>query len=242
MKREPVPVLNVIVFGESGVGKSSIVNLIAGSSVAKTSPDVKACTTRTQHYDVDINGKKYKLWDTVGLDGGFFGHFRAAVAERNLKSFLRNLLKKHEPSLLVYCVRASRARRALISHYQSVCSATRNTPAPMVIVVTGLEETHGEMEDWWDRNAAELSKHGMEFVDHACITSIDDDPHDSKPVRDRRTYSQGVVRDLVSRNCIPRERREDTSGVYTGSRGESGGWSRAIWSYLASTLPYGQTR
>lgn len=228
----------MIVFGESGVGKSSIINLVVGAQVAKTSPDAVACTTRTQSYDAIINGKNYRLWDTVGLDGGTMGLLRAAIAERNLKTFLRKILKKNEPALLVYCARASRATRALVRHYQSVRLATRDYPVPMVIIVTGLENARGDMENWWDKNATELLKNGMEFVDHACITSIDDDPHDSELARRRRTDSQGVVQDLIFRNCIPRDRSQNTPQYppATGRQDGSKGLSLAVWSYLVSTL------
>lgn len=233
---------NVIVFGESGVGKSSIVNLVVGSQVAKTSPDADACTTRTKPYDVNIHGKKYKLWDTAGLDGGSFGLFRAAIAERNLKKFIRNLLGKNEPSLLIYCVRASRATRALVRHYQLVRSATHEGPVPMVIVVTGLENSREDMESWWHRNVTELSKHGMEYVDHACITSIDNDPHDPILTRTRRTSSQDAVRDLIFRNCVRREPCEvaNTPGpqfrVPAERQDDLRGWTWVVWTYLVSTL------
>lgn len=231
---------NVIVFGESGVGKSSIVNLVVGSQVAKTSPDADACTTRTQPYNVIINGKKYKLWDTAGLDGGSFGLFRAAIAERNLKTFVRKLLKKNEPSLLIYCVRASRATRALVRHYQSVRSATRDCPVPVVIVATGLENSRGDMENWWHRNATELGNYGMEFVDHACITSIDDDPRDPILARTRRNSSQDAVRDLIFRNCIPREQYENTPQFPSDKQDDLKGWTWVVWTYLMSTLLSGQ--
>lgn len=227
---------NVIVFGESGVGKSSIVNLVVGSQAARTSPDADACTTRTKPYDVTIDGIKYKLWDTPGLDGGSFGLFRAAIVERNLKTVVRKLLKKNEPSLLIYCVRASRATRALVRHYQSVRYATRDSPVPIAIVVTGLENSRGDMEDWWHKNAAGLSDHGMEFVDHACITSVDDDPRDLVLVRRRRTSSRDAVRDLISRNCIPHEQRQNTPPPPAKNQGDTRGWSWVVWTYLVSNL------
>ena len=229
----------MIVFGESGVGKSSIINLIVGSQVAKTSPDADACTTRTQSYDVTISGNKYRLWDTPGLNGGTLGPFRAAVAERNLKVFLRKVLRKNEPCLLLYCVRASRATRALVHHYQSIRLATSGSTIPMVIVVTGLENSRGDMETWWNNNVTPLSNHGMHFVDHACITSIDDDPRDPALARTRRTYSQDIVRDLIFRNCIPREQGENSpqyQAQVAGKLGSLKGWTWVVWTYLVSAL------
>ena len=232
----------MILFGECGVGKSSVVNLAIGSQVAKTSSDADACTTRTQPYGMIIDGEKYKLWDTAGLDGGTFGLFRAAIAERNLKIFIRNHLRKHEPSLFIYCVRASRATRALVRHYQLVRTATRDSLVPMVVVVTGLENARGDMEDWWHRNAAELSKHGMEFVDHACITSIDDDPCDPLLARTRRISSQHAVRNLISRNCISHGQSEHTPQLSAEGEVDLRGLTWVVWTYLMSTLLSGQKR
>jgi len=229
-------VRNVIVFGESGVGKSSIINLIVDSQVAKTSPDADACTTRTLSYDVIIGGNKYRLWDTPGLNGGTLGLFRAAIAERKLKTFLRKVLSKNEPSLLIYCVRASRATRALVYHYQTIRLVTDESAVPMVIVINGLENSRGDMETWWGNNVTALSNHGMQFVDHACITSIDDDPRDPVLARTRRTYSQDIVRDLISRNCVPREQGENAPQYQAGKLGDLKGWTWVVWTYLVSAL------
>ncbi|KIJ67578.1 hypothetical protein HYDPIDRAFT_49525, partial [Hydnomerulius pinastri MD-312] len=128
-------VRNVVVFGESGVGKSSLVNLIVGSDAAKTSCDANACTVRTEQYDVIIKEKKFKIWDTAGLDGGSFGFNRTTVAGRDLKRFLHKLLKSNDLSLLVYCVRASRATQALVRHYRTIHSLIFPSGIPMVIVV-----------------------------------------------------------------------------------------------------------
>ncbi|KAF9222625.1 hypothetical protein BS17DRAFT_173622 [Gyrodon lividus] len=223
---ESDPVRNVVVFGESGVGKSSLVNLVVGSYAAKTSPDADACTIRTQHYDVVIHGGKFKIWDTAGLDGGSSGTRRAAVAEKNLKQSLRNFLKNDDLSLLIYCVRASRATRALVRHYQRVYTETCNSTIPMVIVVTALENSSGDMDNWWQRNAGDLSKYGMNFIDHACITTIGDDSCDTLVARERRAYSQETVRDMIFRNCLNGERSEGGLVLPTERRGTV--WIRNI--------------
>jgi len=61
---------NVVIFGETGVGKSSLVNLIARTQKARTSPDALGCTTKTEVYDVLIQNNfktlKVKLFDTAG--------------------------------------------------------------------------------------------------------------------------------------------------------------------------------
>ncbi|KIK15328.1 hypothetical protein PISMIDRAFT_328817, partial [Pisolithus microcarpus 441] len=60
--------LNVILFGETGVGKSSVINLMAGSLVAEVSSDLGGCTMNSTDYKVTIGSRKITIWDTVGLE------------------------------------------------------------------------------------------------------------------------------------------------------------------------------
>ncbi|KAG1741438.1 uncharacterized protein EDB91DRAFT_1081723 [Suillus paluster] len=56
---------NVVIFGESGSGKSSVINAIAQKKLAKTSGDAAGCTSRHQRYKVNISGQEYALFDTI---------------------------------------------------------------------------------------------------------------------------------------------------------------------------------
>ncbi|KAG2127588.1 P-loop containing nucleoside triphosphate hydrolase protein [Suillus bovinus] len=109
---------NVVLYGESGVGKSSLINLIMGRDAAKTSPDALACTTTHVPYDVTISGQRFRLWDTAGLNEGSEGTVPAVIAERNLTTFLRGLNQEDGVHLLIYCVRGTRATKALQTHYK----------------------------------------------------------------------------------------------------------------------------
>ncbi|KAH7888367.1 P-loop containing nucleoside triphosphate hydrolase protein [Phlebopus sp. FC_14] len=213
---------HVVVFGESGVGKSSLVNLIIGSSVAKTSPDAEACTLCHERHDVLINGHEFKIWDTAGLDGGSFSVIRSAVAERKLKKLLKRMMKDGRLALLVYCVRGSRATQALVRHYRTFSSVTCKSNVPVVIVVTALESLSGEMDNWWQRNREKLATYGMTFADHVCVTTLPNYPGDPIELQERCRQSQQAVRDLVYRNCAARPPRNgEASGEHTGGRNGS---------------------
>ncbi|KIJ08054.1 hypothetical protein PAXINDRAFT_173108 [Paxillus involutus ATCC 200175] len=99
---------NVIFIGEIGAGKSSIINLIADVDVARTSNDAAACTTEIAHYDVQIWGRTYRLWDTPGLNAPSRFRFSVPESEQGLKSFLRERYLAGEIDLLVFCVRSGR--------------------------------------------------------------------------------------------------------------------------------------
>ncbi|KAI6044694.1 P-loop containing nucleoside triphosphate hydrolase protein [Pisolithus marmoratus] len=225
------PIHNVIIFGETGVGKSSLVNLITGSNQAATSSDAVACTERNQQYEVVIDNRNFRIWDTVGLDSGTFKLLPAAFAERPLKRFLSKLFKKGEVDLLVYCVRASRATRALVRHYQTFYSTICKGTVPVVVVITCLENATGDMDDWWTKNAGKFRNCGLSFTGHACVTTLAEDHCDSATLQERRASSRRAVHNLISTTCVPRE-----SHLASGNTGPSQQWN--ISGILSSMIPW----
>ncbi|KAH7928934.1 P-loop containing nucleoside triphosphate hydrolase protein [Leucogyrophana mollusca] len=192
---------NVVIFGESGVGKSSLINAIAGYKVARTSSSAVGCTFRWSRQEVEIDGVSVGIWDTAGLDEGTYGTVPAPKAEENLKRLLRELGTSNGIDLLVYCVRGTRVRKALLKNYSIFYSAICRKKAPIVIVVTGLENQEGEMEDWWTKNEAEFTRLKMRFDGHACVTTLDPDIAPSERLRDRCVNSRKALRQLILDNC-----------------------------------------
>jgi small GTP-binding protein len=191
--------MNVVLAGECGTGKSSLINLIIGRDVAKTSNDTAACTTEVRSYKVSIDGCTLKLWDTPGLDEGSTTRANIRSSEALVKS-LHRIKSKGDIHLLVYCIHGSRAKGALMKHYETIRDFL--PPAvPIVVVITRLERYRDRMEDWWYNNAQVLASFGMNFVGHACITTIPDCRGLPSAFRERLIYSQRAVRDLIRRNC-----------------------------------------
>jgi GTPase Era involved in 16S rRNA processing len=186
----------VVVFGEIGVGKSSVINMIADNPVATTSADGLACTFESMPSNVTLNNKRIRLWDTVGLPEGEMG----TIATENAIIHLYYLLKGLEDgvSLLVYCMRAPTVRsRDYKMFYDGLCQRK----VPIILVVTGLE---GEncMEDWWDRNEGAFEKQQMSFDGHACITATKGKWRDNEHVFAREyEESSTAVRQLILQHC-----------------------------------------
>jgi len=191
--------MNVVFTGECGTGKSSLINLIVGRDVAGTSNDTAACTTEVRPYKVSIDGCTLKLWDTPGLDEGSTTRANTRSSEALVKS-LRRLKSKGDIHLLVYCLHGSRAKAALLKHYETIRGSLPPS-VPIVAVITRLERYQDRMEDWWSNNAQELVSLGMNFVDHTCTTTIPDCLGLPSAFRERLIYSQRAVRDLIRRNC-----------------------------------------
>ncbi|KAG2050860.1 hypothetical protein BDR06DRAFT_621508 [Suillus hirtellus] len=192
--------LNVLLFGETGVGKSAIINLIIGRDVAQTSPDAATCTLQHTSYQVSLADRQFKLWEVSSIAS--MGFFRTPFTKWRLKKSYKKLYRDGGVYLLLYCMRGSRAQRALIKDYKSFIDIVGSTATvaggvPVAAVVTSLEDYPNDMNVWWTRNKDNLERLGMRFSAHACITSFPKDPKSSPAMRARRQQSEQVIRCLI---------------------------------------------
>lgn len=200
---------NIVIFGETGAGKSSLVNLITGTQSAPTSSDATGCTDKTTMYnhDVVIQNKtlKVKLFDTAGLDEGSEGTVPNKEAQQVLKKLLQTLMEQDGIHLLVYCVQGTRESRALYRNYMSLYSKVKEK-VPIVIVVTRLENQDPDMEQWWRKNEPSISNLNMTFAGHACVTSVTIDDSDSDRLKQRREQSYHTLCELIEQCRLPNEK------------------------------------
>ncbi|KAH7888377.1 hypothetical protein F5I97DRAFT_1852035 [Phlebopus sp. FC_14] len=201
------PQRNIVVFGDSGVGKSSLINMLAGHEVAKTSSSAIGCTFQSTHYKIFMDGELYNIWDTAGLDEGTQGRVPAELAEKYLTKLLRDLGGANGIHLLVYCVRGSSIKKSLTRNYAIFYSAICRKKVPIVVVVTGLENEPFDMAKWWTKGEKELTRYKMRFDDHACVTTLDINKTKGTPFEQRSIQSREAVRKLVISNCRPTSAR-----------------------------------
>lgn len=108
--------MHVALVGTTGVGKSTLVNVLKGKEIAEVNNNVRPCTTRAMQYEVIEGGTKYCIWDTRGLNEASQG-----VPTRALKFFkilpdadreLKKLLRGNNPrfNLVVLCIDAKKIR------------------------------------------------------------------------------------------------------------------------------------
>ncbi|KAF8137281.1 P-loop containing nucleoside triphosphate hydrolase protein [Boletus edulis] len=185
---------NIIIFGEAGVGKSSVINLIAGQRRAHISNDALGCTFQYQRHIITLDGMLFAFWDTTGLDEGSEGTVPAKVAEGNLRTLMHSLAHSGGIHLVIYCIRGTRLTKALKHNYDLFYTAVCRKKVPIALVVTGLEYQQGNTETWWDENKAALQRCGMWFDAHACVTTLE---VDDSVIQARRSDSQRRLRDLV---------------------------------------------
>ncbi|KAG2040449.1 hypothetical protein BDR03DRAFT_892384 [Suillus americanus] len=191
---------NIIIFGETGVGKSSIINTLAQQGLAETSNDASGCTSSSERYPVEISGQRFVLFDTAGLNEGTEGTVPAAMAEKQLKRLLLELMSPESDGigLLVYCVRSTSAPRALARAYNTFYAGICQKRVPIVVIITALEK-ETRIENWWDTNREKFESHGMQFAGHAYVTAL----QEYTGVCTRRIEaSSEILRNLVVDNFL----------------------------------------
>ncbi|KAH7888328.1 hypothetical protein F5I97DRAFT_680605 [Phlebopus sp. FC_14] len=157
---------NVILIGECGAGKSSLVQSMTGTKV-RAHNDATAGTVKVKDYSTTIQGKQFKIWDTPGLSGGNQG--TSTQAEANVKELISKLRRSEGVHLLVFCTLGGRATRVLENFYSTFFQRVCGTTVPAVLVVTHLDDRR-DREGWWDRNAAAFERMNMTFRGHACVS------------------------------------------------------------------------
>jgi len=166
--------LNVILFGETGTGKSSVINLMARRPIAKTSSGVDLCTTKSKDYQFNVGPRQIKIWDTIGLNKPQMAGNRLYDTITRGIALIREVSEAGGVDLLLLCISGNRITATTRSIYRLFYEALCNKEVPVALVITHLEREN-PMEDWWKRNEdIILNRYKIQSVGHACVTGLAD--------------------------------------------------------------------
>ncbi|KAG1812481.1 P-loop containing nucleoside triphosphate hydrolase protein [Suillus subaureus] len=198
----------IVVFGATGAGKSSLINLMAGKEVATTSPDTKRCTMQWKDYNIGFGGDSYVVFDTIGLEEPQLGIREYLGSIENAYRLIKELDKQGGIDLLLFCIRADRVTATIQSNYRLFHESICEKKIPIALAITHLEREQ-RMEDWWGRNQATLQNHRIQVAGHACITAANrlDGRHQILYEESRIT-----IRNLVQKSTADGQKQTWTGG------------------------------
>jgi small GTP-binding protein len=164
---KPLPLTrNVVICGESGVGKSSIVNMLAGEEVFEVGRGAKGTTFEHQGCAIRIGDQTLNIWDTAGLNENKHGLVTPEKAFRQLFALLREF---GGVNLLVFAMRF-RITKSTVDYYRSMRDVLCQESVPIIVAITNREfET--DNEKWWQEIKRDFSRHKMNFSGHAIGTA-----------------------------------------------------------------------
>ncbi|KAI6011285.1 hypothetical protein EDC04DRAFT_778123 [Pisolithus marmoratus] len=181
------PDLTVLVMGETGSGKSSVVNLLAGENVAEVSSGVNVCTAKTIRHEATIEGQAARMEVDIWEVGGF-NQPEAKPGKNFEMSFdveLGPILQANaKVDVILFCMQGPKLKMTTtrIFEYVNNIFGGRVTVVP---VITNLERERENMENWWDRNGERVRNMGLGGTEHACITGLQGARYETKSAESR---------------------------------------------------------
>ena len=103
--QKPCPIFGVLMIGETGSGKSTLVNNLVGKEVAGAGHTMQSETSIVIPYEVAVDGVGLSVYDTPGLDDS-----RGEEHEVKDLHILRDILKRGKIHLVIYCFRTNETR------------------------------------------------------------------------------------------------------------------------------------
>ncbi|KAJ2917972.1 hypothetical protein MD484_g2441, partial [Candolleomyces efflorescens] len=201
-----MPPQNIVFFGESGHGKSSVINMVLGYDKAETSSNAMGCTFRSTPYPHQLSGHDLVLWDTAGLNEGDQGTVTDMKAVTSLYALLKSL--EGGVSLLVFCIRAPRINDAAHKNWKLFREIICQKQVPIVMAITHLEN-EDPMEGWWKENENRFRAYEMNPCKEygsgvACITASKGKLRKGgrHAFQDEYDESQDTIRRLVVDNYL----------------------------------------
>jgi GTP-binding protein EngB required for normal cell division len=167
----------VVVFGESGVGKSSVINMLLGATEISCGPRGHTFepTSFLLNFPRDfLPNTPVTLWDTVGFNVDNTGIVPETEAIVALYKLLHELSNAGGVSLLVFVIRGPHIKESTQHNWTLFNDVICNKGIPSIVVVTGMEGMASKpngMDDWREENKETFTKYGISPTRYACVTT-----------------------------------------------------------------------
>ena len=169
--------LKLVVIGEAGQGKSTLINGLLGKEVANEGEDFRAGTLEIKYYRLNQNGVSVRIWDTPG-----FGVGSVEEDEKMVETLRRSECYPHD--LALFCFRMDSTRFPTRVHIDTIQKFTevfrkefwKHTVFILTFAnnVAQLCPPNEELEDFFSRRIWELEEKIKETLKKHVNLSIDE--------------------------------------------------------------------
>ncbi len=130
------PIMNILLMGATGVGKSSLINALFGKEIAKAGVGKPI----TQHLEKYIDEQKgLILWDTKGIEDKDY-HDTMQSIKKEMEDSFKTLDEKEAIDVAYLCVKETSSR----VQERELLSFTKNWNIPTIVVFTNTQAEAGD--------------------------------------------------------------------------------------------------
>ncbi len=188
--KEPI---RVLVFGETGTGKTSLCNELSGEKKPVSNQAI-GVTFQSQNYLPFIyHNESYIITDTVGLNESDKGTVRATESFKNLLNLIKQ--SKSGFNIIVHIARG-RITKSLFDNYKFFVETIMQNKVPVILVQTACENIE-PMSLWVEENKHFYEDQGLNYKCILATCFAETQIPDFKPRYDRLRFES---RELVLTN------------------------------------------
>ena len=214
---------NIIIFGESGVGKSALINLIYDRLIVKSSSQAIGCTTENAKVTGILEDQphlSFDLYDTVGLSESAQGSVPTVTAFIQLIKLAYAI--PNGINLLICCAEKGRiSGERFESNYKIFKDGLCDNRIPCLLVLTRCDD-EGPSDEWWTDNKNDVrNRLGFDFIDAVCVSTIKTKKKEPEKIRQEYVQSRSHLLDAIIKHSLRRPLTID-------------GWSRRVLIFARS--------
>ena len=113
--RKDCPIFGILVIGETGAGKSTLINNLLGKEVAAVGHTLESETVEVKPHELSVEGVPVVVYDTPGMDDT-----EGDEDEEEHLEMMKSLLARGKIHLVIYCLKITetRMRRSIIHTFK----------------------------------------------------------------------------------------------------------------------------